>query len=260
MRYLHDVATTLDAKMMYSNPKRRRTDGPSRRVSVTEYWSMVRSRASKHAARVHTRRCASRVVLGDVSTYSTRSEQSQWKILTKRSVTNMTTNLTLNSSRNMVIARQVSMMASLLRSYSLSTSASRSCPRKMALNRWPRHKVSANMRLPITTTLSLLVERYSIAGKYCSRVLRAWYTRPPATTKEPTTYLVSLMVPRKDAIGLETRLALLWTVVGPPEAQFDLTSPGQSPNRTAAFFPGEGELFVDCFRHPAREVYDITSS
>ena len=252
MRYLHDVATTLDAKMMYSNPKRRRTDGPSRRVSVTEYWSMVRSSASKHAARVHTRRCASRVVLGDVSTYSTRSEQSQWKILTKRSVTNMTTNLTLNSSRNMVIARQVSMMASLLRSYSLSTSASRSCPRKMALNRWPRHKVSANMRLPITTTLSLLVERYSIAGKYCSRVLRAWYTRPPATTKEPTTYLVSLMVPRKDAIGLETRLGAPLdcrrSARGPIRP--DVTWPITKQDR--GFFSWRGRAFRRLFQAPSQ--------
>ena len=132
---MHEVATTLDARMMYSKPKSKRTDGPTLSVSVTAYCSIVRSRASKHAARVHTRRCASRVVLGDVSTYSTRSEQSQWKILTKRSVTNITTNFMLNSSRNMVIARQVSMMASLLRSYSRSTSASRSCPRKMDLSR-----------------------------------------------------------------------------------------------------------------------------
>ena len=48
----------------------------------------------------------------------------------------------------------------------------------------------------MTTTLSLLVERYSIAGKYCSRVLSAWYTRPAATAKEPTTYLVRVIVPR----------------------------------------------------------------
>ena len=47
----------------------------------------------------------------------------------------------------------------------------------------------------MTTTLSLLVERYSIAGKYCSRVLSAWYTRPAATAKEPTTYLVRVIVP-----------------------------------------------------------------
>ena len=58
--------------------------------------------------------------------YSTRSPQSQWKILTKSKETNMTTNLTLNSSRKMVMARQVSMMASLARSYRRSTSASRS--------------------------------------------------------------------------------------------------------------------------------------
>jgi hypothetical protein len=40
----------------------------------------------------------------------------------------------------------------------------------MALSRWPNTSVRANAMLPITTTLSFEVLRYSIAGKYCSRV------------------------------------------------------------------------------------------
>jgi hypothetical protein len=64
------------------------------------------------------------------------------------------------------------------------------------------------------------------------------------------------MVPRKDAIGLETRLALLWTVVGPPEAQFDRYVNLANHLSGRPFFAGEGELFVDCFRHP-REVCDM---
>ena len=198
MTYLAATATAREARMTYSNPKSRSTLGPLFSVCVTAYPRKATSRVTNTATRLITRTCCSLVLVGLCSMNSTRSPASQWKIFTKSNETNITTNLTLNSSLKMVIAKQVSMMASLARSYRRSISASRSWPRKICFRMCPKHSVSANARLPSTTTESLDVLRYSIAGKYCSRVFSAWYTSPPATAKDTNTYFVSDMSGRGD--------------------------------------------------------------
>mmetsp|Transcript_3991 Transcript_3991/g.14672 ORF Transcript_3991/g.14672 Transcript_3991/m.14672 type:complete len:279 (+) Transcript_3991:1711-2547(+) len=188
MTYFAATATARDARITYSNPNKSNTLGPLFKVCATAYPRNDESSATKTTTREHTLKCARRVVLGLCSMNSTRSPASQWKIFTKSRDTNSTTNFTLNSSLKMVIARQVSIIASLLRSYRRSISASRSCPRNTAFSTCPKQSVIANARLPSTTTESFDVLRYNIAGKYCSRVFNAWYTKPPATAKDSTTY------------------------------------------------------------------------
>ena len=70
--------------------------------------------------------------------------------------------------------------------------------------------------------------------------------------------LLSFQVP-SDMISAQS--SALLSSFGSPEAQFDRYVNLANHLSGRPFFAGEGELFVDdCFRHPAREVCDITSS